>query len=47
MQEVFPTFDGLWAENLLQSALESSSQNSEAQNHLQEGPTYQPGEFEL
>lgn len=35
MQEILPTFDSLWAENLLQSVLESLSQNNnDVQNHL-------------
>ena len=35
MEEILPTFEALWAENLLQSVLEGLSQNNEALNHLQ------------
>lgn len=35
MQEILPTFEALWDENLLQSVLEGLSQNNnEALNHL-------------
>ena len=35
MEDILPTFEGLWAENLLQSVLEGLSQkNNEALNHL-------------
>ena len=35
MEEILPTLEGLWAENLLESVLEGLSQNNnEALNHL-------------
>ena len=34
MQEILPTFEALWDENLLQSVFEGLSQNNEALNHL-------------
>ena len=34
MQEILPTFEALWDENLLQSVLEGLSQNNKALNHL-------------
>jgi len=34
MEEIFPTFEALWDENLLASVLEGLSQNNEALNHL-------------
>ena len=34
MQEILPTFEALWDDNLLQSVLEGLSQNNKALNHL-------------